>query len=222
MDGSRLPYNLTIHEDGSLDYDDRKGSWEITNGQLSFSDNLNNYTGRIDGKYLRLKGVTKLDGRNFETEVIKMTREDIEKEKRKELVSSGDDFFINHTFNSGNANQISFTDNKTVISLERYYNGSNKFYLIEGSYEIYSDNSIKIKWKESNTISFLNTFGATCGGLQTVIQSYIFSDIIIFDNSNKSLNMNCTFKQSFYEGTRCGNEEKQEDNYDGFIFTLSN
>jgi len=135
--------------------------------------------------------------------------------------SSGNGFFENHTFNSGTWSQIIFKDDKIKISLENYYNGANRVYTIEGTYQLSSNNSINIKWMGSNTISFKNIRGATCGGLQEVNQSYIFSDFLKLDKNKQTFYINCTFKQTFSAGTRCGNEDKLENSTDGFEWTLT-
>lgn len=120
------------------------------------------------------------------------------------------DFFKNKTLLSGTANRLIFLDENIIkVEFERYYDGSNRIYSISGIYKI-DNGSIEVKWDDSNTVSWLNTWGEC--GLQTVRQSETFSNHFDLNNQTKCITVNTTFRQSFYAGQRCGNEDKNENN----------
>ena len=118
-------------------------------------------------------------------------------------------FYKNKTLTSGTANRMIFSDNNKIsIEFDRFYDGSEKTYSITGKYEN-KDGRLFVTWNKTNTISWLNTWGEC--GLQTVRQSHSFNNILDIINTSNCIKVNTKFKQSFYEGQRCGNEDKESD-----------
>jgi hypothetical protein len=117
--------------------------------------------------------------------------------------------FSGKTFLSGTAHQLFFEDDENVsITFERYYDGSWGKHSINGKYSIVGENQIKVNWIETNTVSWLNTWGEC--GMQTVNQSESFSNVLSYNTSLNCVSVNTTFNQSFYAGNRCGNEDKTD------------
>lgn len=114
-------------------------------------------------------------------------------------------------FFSGTVHELFFENDKNIsITFERYYDGRCDKYKISGKFSIPIGDKIKIECNDTNTISWLNTWGEC--GLQTVNQSESFSDILSFNNSSNCVSVNTIFRQSFYAGNRCGNETKNQNN----------
>ncbi len=126
-------------------------------------------------------------------------------------------FGANKSFNAGTAHRMNFTNDIITVTFERYYDGQNREMSITGKYKILNNNQLEINW-DNNKIEYLNTLGASCGGLQTVIQSYSFPSNFTIDNNRQTVTVLCVFNQSFKEGTRCGDEAKSDN--DEFEFHL--
>jgi hypothetical protein len=118
-------------------------------------------------------------------------------------------FGADKSFNSGTAHRMNFTNDIVTITFERYYDGQNREMHITGKYKIVNNNQLEINW-DDNKIEYLNTFGGSCGGLQTVIQSYTFPANFSVDDNKNTVTALCVFSQSFKQGTRCGDETKSE------------
>lgn len=151
-----------------------------------------------------------------DTQTLSNAPKEADLESQPVRVVEENHFFKNKTLTSGTAHRMIFSNkNKIKIELDRFYDGSEKTYSITGKYE-YIDGKLKVTWNKTNTISWLNTWGEC--GLQTVRQSHSFSNILDITNSSNCIRVNTKFKQSFYEGQRCGNEDKDQDDF--FEFCL--
>lgn len=116
-------------------------------------------------------------------------------------------FLVGKTFLSGTVHQLKFINSKKLsITFERYYDGSWGKHTIVGEYELLNESDLKVHWSESNTISWLNTWGEC--EMQTVKQSESFSDLLTLNINNRCITISSVFQQSFYAGNRCGNEDK--------------
>lgn len=121
---------------------------------------------------------------------------------------------LKNNFDSGNANRLTFKNNKVIIEIDRYYDGSWNTYSIEGVYSI-NENSIIINWNK-NYIEYENLFNEC--GIQTVRQKMIFTDIIKVDLIKRKLIANYKFSQKWISGGRCGDENYEEN--DAYVFEI--